>query len=170
MSSSTTNNSLKYTGVVTLSQYIGDKKVEIAKVHNAGAYPLFNFLSDCLLGDFELANLNRPTKIMLLSKVYDSANSNSFDYVSNSGFMSVTSKPEKVYDSNTSSKIRYSFIITRDKLEGTSFDCIALYPMSASMQDYKNFSAICDVRQKDMSTIASTMSLVVDWELTISNQ
>ena len=61
-------NTLGYTGIVTLSQYINSKKIKIAQVHNEGSYPLFNFLSDCLLGDFSIAALALPNKIMLLKK------------------------------------------------------------------------------------------------------
>ena len=48
-------SSLEYTGIVNLSQYINGKKFTIAQLHNAGGKPLFEFLADCLVGDFEIA-------------------------------------------------------------------------------------------------------------------
>ena len=39
-------NTLTYTGIVTLSQYIENKKVKIGQTHNKGGAPLFKFLSN----------------------------------------------------------------------------------------------------------------------------
>ena len=66
-------NTFTYTGVVTLSQYIGSKKIQVAQVHNAGGASLFEFLADCLIGDIEIAQTKRPTKIKLIyhSKIDD---------------------------------------------------------------------------------------------------
>ena len=53
-------NTLKYTGIVTLSQYIGSKKRQIARMHNEGGDALFRFLANCLAGDFTTAKLTMP--------------------------------------------------------------------------------------------------------------
>ena len=66
---STTINNIGYTGIVTLSQYTNGKQFILAKTHNAGANPLFNFLADCLLGDFSVAAYSLPSKVMLINKV-----------------------------------------------------------------------------------------------------
>ena len=64
---SSTTSRVEYTGIVRLSQYTGGKKFTIAEMHNVGGKPLFDFLADCLIGDFDLAKLDRPTKILLLN-------------------------------------------------------------------------------------------------------
>ena len=159
--SNTAINTLKYTGIVTLSQYIGSKKFEIAKIHNAGGNPLFNFLSDCLVGDFDIARLSRPTKIMLLDKDTDGS------YISKSGFIYLISKPEK--DSNSHGTVHYNFTVARDVLDGTSFSSIGLYTDNTSTSDVQSFAAVCDV---DLSVynLSSSSALLIDWELNISNR
>ena len=164
-------NTLSYTGIVTLSRYIGSKKIKIAQVQNAGTYSLFNFFSDCLLGDFDTAKINRPTKIMLLEEKMDENNEKYYE--SKSGFSYLISKPEKVY-STTEGIVRYSFVITRDNLEGITFNnlFIGLYANSASSLDPESFMAIVKIEDDDSISQNLTVSsaLVVDWELHISNK
>jgi hypothetical protein len=156
-------NTLGYTGMVTISQYIGTKKVEIAKIHNAGGNPLFNFLADCLKGDFDVAKVSRPTKIMLLTRVVDGE---SYSYVPASRFIYLRSKPEKVY-STTEGIVRYSFMISRDILTSTDFNGIGLYADSATKDDISKFSAFCEI--KDLGTVTNSSVLVLDWELVVHN-
>ena len=159
-------NALGYTGRVTLSQCIGDKKIKVAEIHNSGGEPLFNFISDCLIGDFDTARLNRPNKIMLLKKVINSSD-NSISYTSMSDYIYILTNPEKVYDPSRG-RVRYSFVITRDKLDDASFDHIGLYTENTSLADISSYAAICEVPSTDINlTVAS--ALVIDWELIISN-
>ena len=157
-------NTLKYTGIVTLSQYIGSKKVKLAQYHNEGNYSLFNFLSDCLMGDFEVAKLNRPTKIMLLS---DSEDKESSDKVSRSGFYFQTSKPEKLTTGTSGGSILYSFIIPGDKVASTDFEYIGLYANSVTELECSKYAAIAAIKTPEGLSQAS--ALVVDWELAITN-
>jgi hypothetical protein len=161
---STVINTLSYTGIVTLSQYIGNKKIEIAQVHNEGGNPLFSFFSDCLIGDFESARINRPIKIMLLKRISGEV---SDDYESKSDYIHLTTPAEKVYDDSlTEGIVRYSFIVTRDKLENTDFNCIGLYSGSTKLEDFRDYAAICSVG--DM-IISPSSALLIDWKLYISN-
>lgn len=167
-------NTLKYTGVVTLSQCIGSKKLQIAKIHNKGGQPLFDFFSDCLLGDFDIASKNRPAKIMLLKKSIDtdtSSGTSTIKYTSASGFIYLLSKPEKVYEAGAG-KVRYSFIVSRAQLESTTFDSIGLYTSAVDSSAAGEFAAIAEVSDAAATLqLASTdSSLLVDWELIISNK
>ena len=156
-------NQLHYTGIVTLSQYNGEEKLELKKVHNAGGNGLFNFLADCLIGDFDIASMTIPSKIMLLTY-----NDNK-ELEKASGFIYKMSKPEKLYtDATGESTVRYSFQITRDVLEGARFDGIGLYTKNTSEIDCQKYAAFCNITHKDINLSASSV-LVVDWELTISN-
>ena len=158
-------NTLKYTGIVTLSQYVGNKKVEIAQVYNAGTNILFEFFSDCLLGYFDFAQKNRPTKIMLLQYDIDKK-----AYINKSGYITYTNV-EKVYN-ESEGIVRYSFTVTRDILEGNTFDSIGLYAKSTKINDYENYAAIVKLTEDEItnqSLVAST-ALIVDWELHISNK
>ena len=159
-------NNIEYTGIVTLSQYIGSKKVKIAKFHNSGSYSLFNFFADCLVGDFEVAKLHRPTKIMLLLQ-----DENTKEYSSLSGFIYQTSKPEKVY-ATTKGTVRYSFIIQKDlirTIKAETISHIGLYADSARDLDISDFSAIVPV-SFDNDKISDYSAILVDWELNISNR
>lgn len=168
-------NTLGYTGVVTLYQYIGKNKKIIKKIHNSGGNALFMFLADCLLGDYEIAKYERPTKIMLLNseitetKAPDNSKVYTFtDAKKASGFIYLLTKPEKVYNTSGST-VRYSFMIPRDLLESTTFNSIGLYSDQATISDAGDYAAICkaDVTQADL---AVSSVLVVDWELTIANK
>ena len=152
-------NSLSYTGTVTLSQYAGTKKLVVAKIHNTGLNRLFSFLSDCLIGDFEAAKVNRPDKIMLLKKDSDG------DYVKASDFIYFLSSPEKVY-STSASIVKYSFIIPRDMLL-KDFHGIGLYAYID--KEYTNPAAYCAI-DKDKIKLSTSSVLVVDWELNIANR
>ncbi len=160
-------NTLEYTGMVTLSQYIGHKKIKIVERANAGGNPLFNFLADCLVGDFDTAKLCKPTKIMLLQ--YSELDGKP-KYESRSGFTYLTSKPEKVYSSTTDSAglVRYSFIISRDMLNGTEFNSIGLY--TDTTNEPAEFAAFCKVEDLPEDELSASSVLLVDWELSITNK
>lgn len=166
----TATNTLNYTGIVTISQYIGSKKIKIAQTHNAGGNSLFNFMSDCLVGDFDVAALNRPTKIRLLyyDTEVDSTTGNIVEnYTPVSGFLYLYTKPEKVYDKSRG-VVRYSFAISKDVLEGGDFNSIGLYTNSATDVEPDNFAAFCEINIPRAEILASSL-LIVDWELIISN-
>jgi hypothetical protein len=160
----TASNALRYTGIVTISQYTGYHKTVLARTHNEGGKALFNYLADCLIGDFDIASVSRPTKIMLLNISAD----NVISKASNSSFIYILSKPEKVYD-EVEGIVRYSFIIPQDILAGTSFNAIGLYTATATEADLADFAACCEVTI-DRSTISLSSVLVIDWELHISNR
>ena len=159
-------NNIEYTGIVTLSQYIGSKKVTLAQYHNSGSYSLFNFFADCLIGDFEVAKLHRPTKIMLLSQ-----DETTKEYSSLSGFIYQTSKPEKVY-ATAKGAVKYSFIIPKDlimTIQAETISHIGLYADSARDLDISDFSAIVPVSFNN-DKISASSAVLVDWELNISNR
>lgn len=174
---STALNSLKYTGIVTLSRYTNKKKTPLATLHNEGGYSLFSFLSDCLVGEFDTARLARPTKVMLLNTVYTAEDNDSGQVKkisSASGFIYLMTQPEKVYTDSmaNSSTVCYSFIIPRDTIEAAEFNSIGLYADSATLSDVENFAAFCRFPGELKTEISTSNSalLAVDWELNISNK
>ena len=166
---SKTLNTLSYTGVVTLSRYIGSKKVELMQLHNTGGSELFNFISDCFLGNFSEAENERPTKIKVLN--YDTVEGIKH-YTSASGFIHLLTKPEKVSKDNQSC-IRYSFLIPRDVINNIDNEpglALGLYAKRTLNDEsvVENFSAVCDISYA--KSLFNNISLVVDWELTITNK
>ena len=162
MIKSSTKSNISYTGMVTLSQYAGGRKVTTAKIHNTGGAPLFNFITDCLAADFTMAKLSSPYQILLI-KTSDNGDSLDLLNATTSDFITILTKPEKI-DTNT---VRYSFIVPQDAVADLTFNAIGLYPKTATLSDITNYYALCKV--KNPTTVSTSSVLVVDWDLTISN-
>ena len=161
---STAKNVIGYTGIVTLSQYIRGKKFKVAEIHNAGGKPLFDYLADCLVGDFDIAKLDRPNKILLLNKDENDKLTRAAD----TGFIGMLTKPERVL-SNDEGIVRYSFTIPQDIFAGTNFNAVGLYAGSATSTDVENYAAYCYIGDGILNNVSLSAVLVLDWELHISN-
>lgn len=161
-------NSLKYTGIVTISQYIGRKKIKIAQIHNAGGDSLFEFLASSLIGDFAMAKVLRPTKIMLLQQE-NTVDSPVYTTLDNAEFYYLLTRPEKI-TSVGSSRIKYSFLIPKtviDNLADFTNLSIGLYADAAKSTTPNDYAAVCNLGISKNNVVSA--SLVVDWELVISN-
>ena len=159
-------NTLQYTGIVTLSQYIGTNKVQVAKYHNAGGNVLFNFLYDCLAGSYDA--LKRPTKIMLLTQI---AGDTGYTYEPASGFIYLRTAPVKDTVKKQSC-VRLSFVMPRDLFETLNAESmyLGLYAHNAVIEDPdigEKYMAICALDYAPSNL--QNASLIVDWELTVAN-
>jgi hypothetical protein len=165
-----TRSGLAYTGTVKLSQYLRGKKFTVAEIHNEGGKPLFDFLADCLAGDFNIAEVNRPKKIRLLN-IGEDSNEN-FDFADSTSFIYLFTEPERVYN-ESAGVIRYSFIMPQEYFaagkanNATRFNAIGLYAESA--ESARDYAAYCRVNT-DGWTISISSVLVLDWELQITNE
>jgi hypothetical protein len=164
-------NVLNYTGIVTLSRYVGTKKIKVAQVHNTGGTSLFNFLANCLAGEFDVAKVNIPTKIRLL---YRSGDTDNYTYSPITSSIFLRTPPEPSFTTGES-RVKFSFIIPRDYLDSISLVstpdntlCLGLYANSVSEEDSENFMAFCELENLDQSILVNAY-LVVDWELIIAN-
>ena len=156
---STAVNAVGYTGIVTLSQYKNGKQFILATEYNTGANPLFNFLADCLVGNFDVASYGIPTKVKLVNKQGDTC-------TDVSGFLHLYTNPEKVAATNGESRVRYRFVIPKTILENETFSHIRLYPNYATTTEEYAAEVAPNL---DNINIASSSVLVVDWELVIKN-
>jgi hypothetical protein len=165
---SVAQNNIGYTGIVKLSQYTGGKKFSIAEIHNVGGKPLFNFLVDCLMGNFKEAAANRPVKIMLLN-VEGTGENTTIKAATDTGLISLLNAPEKLY-SATEGIVRYSFMIPQEYFANNSrFNAIGLYPGYVTKpSEAGDFAAYCLVDRSDWDISISSV-LVLDWELHIAN-
>lgn len=155
-------NKLGYTGVVTLSQYIGTKKVKIASMHNSGGKPLFELITNCLVGDFTTALSSMPDRVQLLE--YDENNKK---YISRSEPYYKLTAPEKVNDGYA---VRYSFMIPKDVIKNiNNIDklSLGLYTSNVGKDDIENFAAICKLELSRSSILGA--AVLVDWVLLFSN-
>lgn len=167
-------NTLKYTGIVTLSQYIGTKKIQIAQKHNEGGPALFEFLTDCLVGNFTKARATLPNKIILLER--DPA-AGVDKYKAKSGVIYLLSPAEKDYDynENNNPKVRYSFMVPKEQAESVDFSNLSVGLYNSTFNDKEdigssdrlaNCVARCDL-DLPVSGVINT-ALVVDWEMSFS--
>jgi hypothetical protein len=53
-------------------------------------------------------------------------------------------------------------------LQSSNFSHIGLYTETAKLDDYENFAAVCKFGS-NLQTITAASTLVVDWQLIISN-
>ena len=159
-------NNVSYTGIVSLSQYHGKSKVLIEKIENAGGMALFDFLAECIIGNFDSIKLERPTKIMLLKK-YKNEITGLISYKSASDFIYMLNQPTKVYNP-TGSAVCFSFIIPIEYLR-TDFDAVGLYSSTAGTQDADKYSAVCSIPNFATTRFSSSSVLIVDWQLNIHN-
>ena len=165
-------NTLSYTGIVSLSQYVGNKKIKIAQIYNTGGSSLFEFLSNCLIGNFDQARINYPTKIKLLNREPQDDQDDTYNYSSVSGFIFM--RNTSVPDVNSGKcQVRYSFMIPRDLLDNVtnlSTLGLGLYAHGASESEPEKFTAFCALNSLDISRSELTnATLLVDWDLIISN-
>jgi hypothetical protein len=164
-------NAFKYTGIVTLSQYIGTKKIQVAQIHNEGGKALFRFLTNCLVGNFNIAKLTMPAKVMVLertNKDEDSATPTYAQLINGTDFTKLLTSPTQI-DNIESSRVRYSFIIQKETVESfRDFDnlYLGLYTNEATVDTPENYVAVCKLEVPKTITRAS---IVVDWDLVISN-
>lgn len=162
-----TIDSLNYSGIVTLSQQVGKRKIKLAQVHNTGGASLFSFFADCLIGKFDAKNV--PTKIKLLNReIRDGA----YEYTSVSGFIFLRAPAEIQKTSSGECRVRYSFLVPRDMLENiTSIGNlgIGLYSRGATEDDIENFVAFCSITEDFNKSQTVNSSLLVDWDLVITN-
>jgi hypothetical protein len=165
----TAKGNLEYTGIVKLYQYTHGKKRTIANLINSGGKPLFDFLSDCLAGDFDSARFSRPDKVLLLNEDLESG---TLECASTGGFTYIMSKPERV-PSDSEGIVRYSFSIPQDQLYNAgriNFNAIGLYPYNVEdITELYNYAAKVAVTDLARESILPSSVLMLDWELHISN-
>ena len=165
--SNTATNNLTYTGIVTISQYINDKKIQIAKVQNTGGIALFNFFANCLIWNTADAKNDLPARIKLINK------SSSGEYSSASGFI-FKRNVEKIVDNLGECRVRFTFMVPRDLLEDIpNISTLSLGLYSAYENDLSNYIAICELGDAGLDLTRAELthaSLLVDWELVIANK
>jgi hypothetical protein len=166
-------NTLAYTGIVTLSQYIGNKKVKIAQCHNTGGASLFSLLADFFVGEIDKAAAERPKKVKLVNRRAGDRLEDGYYYEeAAAGFVYLYGNPTITTSSSSECRVKYSFLISRDLMENiTDYTGlgIGLYPKNATEQDIDKFIAFCPLNEKVSRGQLANATLVVDWELVIAN-
>jgi hypothetical protein len=163
-------NKLTYTGIVTLSQYIGAKKVKIAQFHNTGGSALFDFFIACLIEEnLDTLKSRRPKKVRLVQRYLNGETAEEgYFYRAASGFIFMRTNGE----SKKPGQVRYQFTISRDQLDAVSDYNnlgLGLYSQNATEEDVKNGNYLAFCMLNFSRNALANSALVVDWELTIAN-
>lgn len=185
--------SVGYSGKVTVT-VVDDRKVVSRKVgHNAGGQPLFQFLAQCLCGNYENTKPLQPLKIRLfynditnvtgatddvtkaITNINNWVDDDNIKEASNFIFANVAGTTEEIktkngYKAILHFRVPFSFV-TRDEINQ-----ICLYAQDES--DPKRYSAYYLFKDsKDEKKLApikvnnqqASYNLIIEWELSISN-
>lgn len=186
--------SVGYSGKVKVT-VVDDRKVVSRKVgHNAGGQPLFQFLAQCLCGNYENAKTSQPLKIKLFYNnatnendaitniqnwVKSEGDSTSVVSASNFIFVNGPGATEKIEDEEGNKngykailhfRVPFAFV-TQNKVNQ-----ICLYAQTEN--DDKKYSAYYLFKDsKDEKKLApievnnqqASYSLIIEWELSIAN-
>jgi len=159
-------NTLTYSGKVTLSQWVGSKKIVVGQTHNSGGKLLFDFLASCFIGDFGGAYSKLPRQI----GIYTEKNG----LISSGHKFPLIAAAKQVESTAKNSTVRYSFSIPFEVISSiSSFEnvYIGLYPENPINPDaaYADYLANFSLRDLKKSSFFLNSALVVDWDLQIIN-
>ena len=185
--------SVGYSGKVTVT-VVDDRKVVSRKVgHNAGGQPLFQFLAQCLCGNYENTKPLQPLKIRLFyNKATDttaattninnwvgSDSNTSIEEASNFIFVNAPSATEEIEDEEGNKngyKAILHFRVPFSFVTRTEINQICLYAQNESdpkiYSAYYLFTDSTDVEKLapiKVNNQQASYNLIIEWELSISN-
>ena len=184
------NDSIKYKGTIGVSILKNGKVIKTNKFHNNGRYPLFQFLCECLRGNYKNAEPFRPKYISLfnvssaeyvkyknknttIDKLFNSDNRTTIGAISFKGTPYLNVSQEGI---NGIATLTYTFSIPFINLRNTDANAIALYGNENWDTSYINPSAyyINVNRDGDLTkligeSLDSNYSILVDWTMTFEN-
>lgn len=172
---------LGYAGKVTLNLKLDNQLIAKQTIHNTGRVPLFKFFASCLAADWNTASATFPSRIVLFSAKngeddFDPSNWTDTEALTpTSGIMQSTT-PEIIANGVSNyCAVRYHFRIPTSLLGGgkaTNIGKIGLYSKTATLNDPLAYIFIEDSDKEILSKAENSPNLVIvlDWELTISNQ
>ena len=185
--------SVGYSGKVTVT-VVDDRKVVSRKVgHNAGGQPLFQFLAQCLCGNYENTKPLQPLKIKLFyNKATDttaaitninnwvgSDSNTSIEEASNFIFVNAAGATEEIVDEEGNKngyKAILHFRVPFAFVTQNEVNQICLYAQSEN--DDKKYSAYYlfkDSKNKEklapikVNNQQASYNLIIEWELSIAN-
>ena len=166
------NNGINYHGEVSISVMDGKRKL-CAVTHNNGGKGLFNFLSNCLLGNFVAAKSSYPSKIACFGKVNDTDTDTKL--VRLSSFIRYDSSRWETKETSTGSSIYFHFRIPYSALKPGTISILRLYTNEVSGEDAEE--DICAEISLDATkyitvpdTTDGNFTVIVDWKMTLTDE
>lgn len=172
----------KYSGKVTISSYLGDRLIQTETSHNAGLPKLFQFIGNCLQGNWSNAKSNRPCKLVLLRTAdAESRQINSPLDTATSDYWSedyAISSPI-IYDSaaiiqrtgETTSAVTYHFRVPfLSLISGSQIKKLLLLPTNPS--SYQTDACAYYILNEPIQVPESggNFTVIVEWTLTFNNE
>lgn len=163
------NNGINYRGEVSISVMDGKRKL-CTVTHNNGRKGLFNFLSNCLLGNFAAAKSSYPSKIACFEKVTDTDTTP----VRLSSFVRYDSSRWEVKETSTGSSIYFHFRIPYAALKPGTISILRLYTNEVSGENAEeDICAEIDLKEKYITvpdTTDGNFTIIVDWKMTLTDK
>ena len=164
------NNDISYHGEVSISVMDGKRKL-CAVTHNNGRKGLFNFLSNCLLGNFIAAKSSYPSKIACFGTV---AGTDAMP-VSLSSFIRYDSSRWETKETSTGSSIYFHFRIPYMALKPGTISKLRLYTNDVSGEDVEeDICAEINLEDTKYITVPDTtdgnFTIIVDWKITLTDE
>ena len=165
-----------YTGKVTVSVYDNDRLIKTTTSHNKGMSTLFNFIGNCLKGDFKSARESRPCKLVLLKA--DESEKTKTNPIEKPKFWTeayAISAPT-VYDTaamaipnGDSSKVTYHFRIpSLNLVAGATVKKLLLLPIKYTALT-EACAYYCLDNEITLPQRSGNITIIVDWTLIFSN-
>ena len=164
------NNDISYHGEVSISVMDGKRKL-CAVTHNNGRKGLFNFLSNCLLGNFIAAKSSYPSKIACFGTV---AGTDAMP-VRLSSFIRYDSSRWETKETSTGSSIYFHFRIPYSALKPGTIFKLRLYTNDVSGEDVEeDICAEINLEDTKYITVPDTtdgnFTIIVDWKITLTDE
>ena len=164
------NNDISYHGEVSISVMDGKRKL-CAVTHNNGRKGLFNFLSNCLLGNFIAAKSSYPSKIACFGTV---AGTDAMP-VRLSSFIRYDSSRWETKETSTGSSIYFHFRIPYMALKPGTISKLRLYTNDVSGEDVEeDICAEINLEDTKYITVPDTtdgnFTVIVDWKMTLTDE
>lgn len=179
------NNSINYHGEVSIA-VMDDKRKLCTVTHNNGRNGLFNFLSNCLLGDFAAARSSYPSKIACFGTTTDAstttkdsttetATEDSTTLIRLSSFVRYDSSRWEAKETSTGSSIYFHFRIPYMALKHGTISTLRLYTNNVSGEGVED--DICAEIKLDAAeyitvpdTTDGNFTIIVDWKMTLTDE
>ncbi len=163
------NNGINYRGEVSISVMDGKRKLR-SFTHNNGKKGLFNFLTNCLLGNFTVAKSLYPSKIAC----FGTPTGSSMIARLSSFVRYDTSRWEVKNESESGSSIYFHFRIPYVALKTGVISMLRLYVNEISGEEVaENICAEITLDENDYITVPDTadgnFTIIVDWKMTLTD-
>ena len=149
------NNSISYSGVVTVKLEKNGKPVRVSKGHNSGQLPLFTFLAESLSGNFNIDFAPRYIRVFDEhgEQVVDSVAIIDSESISNVD--TATAKLTFIIQGNLFTSGKVGKTLALYSRNGINSDSMATY-------DFED--------GQELSNISDDTNVIIIWELTVGNQ